>query len=200
MKKLLPLIFFAEAFFILWVLNGLDTLTSDSPYLLARIIQYAVRAVLFFLPAWIANGPPALVQGYNILNYPLDLGKTWKDGKRILGDNKTIRGFLAGTLAGGFMGFLQGRILIGFILGFSGMLGDAVKSFFKRRTDIPPGGRFSPWDRIDFILGSLLMYTLIFGFEWQVVAYAFVIMILVYPIHEVSDRIAVFLGIKKNPW
>ena len=200
MKKLLPLLFFAEAFCILWVLEWLRSITADSPFLSSKIILFFVESVWFFLPAWIANGPPVLVQDYHILDFPLDLGKTWKDGGRILGDHKTMRGFVAGTLAGAFMGFLQGRTLVGLILGFSGMVGDSVKSFFKRRSEIPPGGRFTPWDRIDFILGSLIVYSFFFGFTLRILGYASAIILLVYPVHEISDRIAVFLGIKENPW
>ncbi len=37
------------------------------------------------------------------------------------------------------------------------MTGDAVKSFFKRRAGVPPGGRWIPADEIDFIIGAMLL-------------------------------------------
>ena len=51
------------------------------------------QAFWFILPAYVANASAKLIGG----GIPVDFGKTWKDGKRILGDGKTWRGLLFGA-------------------------------------------------------------------------------------------------------
>ncbi|MGY5852535.1 MAG: CDP-2,3-bis-(O-geranylgeranyl)-sn-glycerol synthase [Candidatus Thorarchaeota archaeon] len=55
------------------------------------------------LPAWIANSTPVLLGG----GAPIDGGRNFRDGRRILGDGKTIRGFVAGVVCGTLVGILQ---------------------------------------------------------------------------------------------
>ncbi len=105
---------------------------------------------------------------------PLDFHATFR-GKRIFGDHKTIRGILIGTIFGGLTFFLQVYLfnqyplvkdfslidyahtspLFGFSLAFGSLIGDAVKSFFKRQFSLPPGTSWFPWDQIDWVIGSL---------------------------------------------
>ncbi len=47
--------------------------------------------------------PAALLGG----GTPIDMGKNFTDNKRILGDGKTIRGFVLGSLCGAIIGLLQ---------------------------------------------------------------------------------------------
>ena len=46
---------------------------------------------------------------------------------------------------------------IGLLLGSGALIGDAVKSFFKRKEGIKPGNRFIPWDQLDYSIGSLVL-------------------------------------------
>lgn len=133
----------------------------------------------FFAPAGLANVSaffsgkiPALKK----LGQPVD-GKLKFRGKRIFGSHKTIRGFIFGTfmaiLGVCFEIFLYTKvpfiqtilpidytlinpILLGFLLGFGALTGDAVKSFFKRQLNIPPGRSWVPFDQIDYILGGMI--------------------------------------------
>jgi CDP-2,3-bis-(O-geranylgeranyl)-sn-glycerol synthase len=123
---------------------------------------------LFFLPAGIANMAPvfaSLVPGLRNWNMPLDGGATWR-GKRVLGENKTVRGFVAGILCAAVTaaiislishGIYSGAnpILLGILLGLGALIGDSVKSFFKRRLGISPGKSWFPLDQIDYILGAI---------------------------------------------
>ena len=94
---------------------------------------------------------------------PIDNGKTFKDGKRIFGDNKTWIGFLSMIilclLSQIFVGFLcaifqinhyndlytvfENTVLnnawLGCLFGFIYMLFELPNSFIKRRIDIQPG-------------------------------------------------------------
>lgn len=134
-----------------------------------------IQAIYFFLPAAIANMMPIFVKKIKFLNYPVDFNKTW-NGKRILGDHKTYRGFFFGTISA-FLFFEIQRMLynknilknlalidysvapifLGALLGFSALFGDSVKSFFKRRFDIRPGKPWVPFDQLDFMIFALIL-------------------------------------------
>jgi len=84
----------------------------------------------------VANGTPALT---GLLmrgrwNAPLDGGHVCRDGQRLLGSAKTVRGLLsslvATTLLAGMLGFSWSY---GITFGCLAMLGDTISSFTKRR-------------------------------------------------------------------
>ncbi len=52
------------------------------------IIAVVLKAMWLMLPAYIANPTAALFGG----GMPIDFGKKYHDGQRILGDGKTFRG------------------------------------------------------------------------------------------------------------
>lgn len=121
----------------------------------------------YFLPAGIANLVPPLASHLPILKHwatPLDLNHTYK-GIRIFGGHKTIRGFVVGLICGTLTCLIQAQIIpvsynpvmLGFLLSFGALGGDAVKSFFKRRTAIEPGKTWFPFDQLDYIIGGLLV-------------------------------------------
>lgn len=137
--------------------------------------EIIIQALWLVLPAYIANASALLVGG----GTPIDFGKKWKDGNRILGDGKTWRGLISGAFVGmtggfglsvvaiyannsefAFLGISDfGRFpltipLIGSIC-FGALLGDIIESFFKRRAGIKRGGNWIPFDQIDFLLGVL---------------------------------------------
>lgn len=138
--------------------------------------EIIIQALWLVLPAYIANASALLVGG----GTPIDFGKKWKDGKRILGDGKTWRGLISGAVVGMVGGFGLsivaiyanksefvflglsdfGRFplmipVIGSIC-FGALFGDIIESFFKRRAGIDRGKNWIPFDQIDFILGVLL--------------------------------------------
>ncbi len=55
-----------------------------------------IIAFWLMLPAYIPNNCAALFGG----GMPLDWGQTFQDGRRTLGDGKTFRGTIAGTVCG----------------------------------------------------------------------------------------------------
>lgn len=132
-----------------------------------------LRVLYFFVPAYLANMAPVLVgKRLKALAVPLDFGASI-GGVRIFGDHKTWRGLIVGFATGAVAFQLQRALyvaeigsvlalfdyralpaLTGAWLGFGAILGDAAKSFFKRRVGIAPG---KPWigpDEIDFYLGA----------------------------------------------
>jgi CDP-2,3-bis-(O-geranylgeranyl)-sn-glycerol synthase len=135
-----------------------------------------VQAFWIVIPIYVANASAVIVGG----GTPIDFGKTWNDGRRILGDGKTWRGLFAGTFLGMTAGFglavvasylstseynflnltnFEGfpvMILILFSLCFGALLGDVIESFFKRRIGKDRGQDWIPFDQLDFIVGALL--------------------------------------------
>lgn len=129
----------------------------------------------FFLPAYAANIAPVLVRGrFEALAVPMDGGRSL-GGVRILGDHKTWRGLVAGIVAGVLTYALQGllyeagvlrhlalvdygstALVPGALMGLGAGLGDAAKSFAKRRVGIAPGASWIGFDQLDFMAGSYL--------------------------------------------
>lgn len=67
---------------------------------MADLIDLVMSSVIFIFPAFLANGAPTILGKGKHLNAPIDGGRLWKDNKRILGDGKTIRGFVSGVVCG----------------------------------------------------------------------------------------------------
>ena len=64
-----------------------------------EIGQFIFDILVFVLPLYFGNAAPTILGG----GPPIDRGRYWRDGKRILGDGKTIRGFWAAVLVGIFV-------------------------------------------------------------------------------------------------
>lgn len=146
------------------------------------IFYLILQALWLLLPAGFANMSPILAK--KILpnwNTPVDFGIKIR-GREILGSHKTYRGLLSGALVGMLIFYLQQLVynqieffrtismydysdvnpFFGAWIGFCALLGDIVKSFFKRRLQIAPGKPWIIFDEIDWIVGSLLGTCIVF--------------------------------------
>jgi len=156
------------------------------------------------LPAYFANIAPALF-GRFFPRFPMDFGFSF--GKiRVFGDNKTWGGFFSGVVIAVMIGFLLSKIYWPFdfsalywsaLLGFGALLGDAVKSFFKRRVNIAPGKSWIPFDQIDFSIGALLFGSFVFFPGWL---YAVLVVVISALGHILINHLGYFLGVQKNKW
>ncbi|RLG70583.1 MAG: CDP-2,3-bis-(O-geranylgeranyl)-sn-glycerol synthase, partial [Methanobacteriota archaeon] len=120
-------------------------------------MELLIETLRFIAPAYVANPVPVLLGG----GTPVDLGHNFWDGKRIFGDGKTWRGLVAGITAGTIVGFVQGRLLPGFLLGLGAMGGDLAGSFVKRRLGVARGSPTPGVDQLDFLVGALLLVSLV---------------------------------------
>lgn len=152
-----------------------------------------------FLPAWFANSCPLAVSRLipEKFRIPVDFGLRFSDGNRLLGDGKTIPGFIAGVAAGWLFGLLQGDAYLGLLLGFGAMTGDAAGSFVRRRMGLARGTDVPVLNQLDFVAGALLFSSL--ARSWSVVEMA-AICVLTIPLHRFTNRAAHKLGIKGEPW
>ena len=181
----------------------------------------ALSALWLMLPAYLSNMLPVVVGG----GPPIDLGRKWRDGKRILGDGKTWRALiLAPLLAALLVGILQwlvdntawGReygfpgwgawprwFFLAYAMGVGALVGDALESFIKRRTGRDRGEKWFPFDQLDFILGALLFGFLAMPshflslFTWERLI---VIVLLTPALHLLVNWIGYKLGLKEVPW
>ncbi len=157
---------------------------------------------------------PVLVRGkFDFVAVPIDGGRTlW--GKRILGDHKTWRGLIAGIVAGTLVFEMQRFVyeaqvasplalidysvhplLPGLLMGLGAGVGDAIKSFFKRRIDIEPGASWPVFDQLDFFLGAYLFVSFVY-------APPFLLMLASLPIillgNLASNAVGYWLGFKET--
>ena len=176
-------------------------------------ILYIVHALIFIFPAYCANGAPVIFGG----GRSIDGGRSFLDGKPILGSHKTIRGFFAGLVIGTLVGFVEHFLfeashrfpflsvitfspsfLLGFVLSLGALVGDLMDSFIKRRLDIPPGSPLPVVDQLDFVIGALL-FSLITG-ELPSPLITLIVIIITPPIHLLTNFLAYLLGAKKEWW
>ncbi|UCE16530.1 MAG: CDP-2,3-bis-(O-geranylgeranyl)-sn-glycerol synthase [Candidatus Bathyarchaeota archaeon] len=163
-------------------------------------------ALYFILPAYCANAVPVIFGG----NRPIDAGRTFIDGKPILGPHKTVRGFFAGLIVGTLVGFIlqivsplqsvlfQYDASLGFVLSLGALMGDLFDSFIKRRLGFPPGSLFPIADQLDFIVGAFLFSLMVSPLPpLQIIL---IVLIITPPIHLVTNFLAFLLGVKSSPW
>lgn len=106
-----------------------------------------------------ANGAPILLQKLcgTYAALPIDAGRTFRDGRRWLGDSKTWRGLAAAVLLTPLAALLlQLPTVAGVAIAVMAMFGDLLSSFIKRRLDIPSSGMALGLDQIPESLLPLL--------------------------------------------
>ena len=130
---------------------------------LSRMESLANRIVALAAPCYVANATPVVVAKVVKRTHPIDRGLRFPDGRRILGDGKSVEGFISGILSGTAIGFaLKQTGLLGvqeaFVLSLGTMLGDVLGSFVKRRLGIERGDPAPLLDQLAFLLVALLLY------------------------------------------
>lgn len=173
------------------------------------LINAIFESAWLMLPAIVANSIPVILARFKVFE---SFKKPVSD--RFFGENKTWRGFLFGILFGIFTAFLQwyfaprieaialfpyrkngleASILLGFLLSAGILLGDLLKSYFKRIAKKKPGERWMPFDELDF-LGAYLLMLLIY---LPPSPHRWIILIGGPLLHALSNIIGYFLKLKK---
>ncbi|BFI75146.1 CDP-2,3-bis-(O-geranylgeranyl)-sn-glycerol synthase [Sulfurisphaera ohwakuensis] len=164
------------------------------------IIDYVILAILYYLPALVANGSAPFVKN----GTPIDFRKNFVDGRRLLGDGKTFEGLLVAVTFGTTVGIILAKFLgiywiyVSFIESLLAMLGDMVGAFIKRRLGLARGARAIGLDQLDFILGATL--ALIIS-KISLNIYEFLsIVVIAFVLHILTNNVAYRLKIKSVPW
>lgn len=170
------------------------------------------KLLWLMLPVWLANMSPVLLAKRLFPGWttPMDFGfKLW--GRPLLGKNKTWRGFLTGIGVAVLVAWLQSIaglewlnlydysnwLAWGFLLGFGAMLGDAVKSFFKRRAGLRPGERWVPFDQLDYVVGALAFASIVWFPGWLNSLY---ILLVSFFGHIAVNHVGYWLGVRESKW
>ncbi len=182
-------------------------------------MNVVLEVLWFFLPAGLGNlAPIVAAKNPHLKKYtkPMDFHRKFR-GKRIFGDHKTIRGFVAGCAAGIVTVYLQvllynnfqffrdvslfdynniNPFILGFLLSSGALIGDAMKSFFKRQLHIPEGRSWFPFDQVDYIIGGLLFVSLYLRLDLETYFILFVIWFLMHPL---STFLGWLMRLKDDP-
>lgn len=193
---------------------------------MADPVLWLAQALWLMGPAYVANMSAVKVGG----GAPMDGGRVMADGRRMLGDGKTWRGFLLGGLLGTLTAglgavlapMLGGAVtdfggpawpLIGIGLAFGALLGDAGKSFLKRRVGLDRGASWMGPDQLDFVVGAWLLVLLtgqaavalgLAPTNWLLTALslevALMILIVTPALHLATNWLGHRFGHKEVPW
>ncbi len=182
------------------------------------VLVLSAYVIYFMLPAYLANVSALIFGG----GTPVDFGRNFRDGRRIIGNGVTWRGTIIGTLIGAFIGILQGSVsayygnifslipgimviqgpiptsiiqgaLIGLFLGGGALIGDAAGSFIKRRIGIERGKAAPLLDQLDFVIGALVFVSLIVFIPLYMII---IILIISIVLHPLTNMIAYLIGMK----
>jgi len=182
------------------------------------ILFVCAQTVYVALAAVAANSLPPVAARFGWLQklaVPIDGGATFR-GHRVFGDHKTVRGFVVGipgAIAVAGIQFLlytnvaffrtlmpvdlsqRSWLLFGFLMGLGTLLGDAVKSFFKRQVGKQPGESWFPWDQLDSVIGALALTALAFHIPLHI---AIAVLVLGPTIHMLAETIGYRTGLRKR--
>jgi len=170
-------------------------------------LRWVGLAIWFILPAYTSNGAPVLLSRFVRNRHPIDFGARFLDGRRVLGDSKSIEGFIFGVAIGTITGLLQGIVTgsprydawRGFLLGLGAMVGDCVGSFVKRRLGIESGKPAPLLDQLTFLLFALAFSY--FGGTMTISLGQVLFLVILTPVlHFATNAIAYKLGLKQVPW
>jgi hypothetical protein len=107
----------------------------------------------------IANGAPIIAKNScgQYCSFPIDCQRQCRDGQRLLGPTKTLRGVFCSVIVTGAAARLLGLGWpIGLTIGFVAMLGDLFSSFIKRRLKITPSNKATGLDQVPESLFPLI--------------------------------------------
>jgi len=161
-----------------------------------------IQLVYFMAPAYAANMLPPFAKYWRGWNPPIN--------RRWLGSHKTVLGFATGVSAAILMAVAQSQLAwsnaiavyaapagLGLRFGIGAMAGDSIKSFFKRRMDIPPGEPWIPLDQVDFVLGALVLVWPVAELTWPDVP---AILLLSGTGHVLVNHLGYWLGVRPTRW
>ena len=197
---------------------------------IATIGMIFLSAFWIMVPAYIPNPAAALLGG----GTPIDFGKCAKDGRRIFGDGKTWRGLIGGIIVGIVFGLFQMFLYYTFNLTFlpehslwtiiplsiGALLGDLIKSYFKRRLGKERGSKWPIADMYDMVVGSLALMVIVLllssGTAWFVenlvdplgmlspLVFGLAVLVAIFVVsplmHRGTNVIAYMVKLKDVPW
>ena len=173
------------------------------------MLENLLQALIFVLPAYVANGAPVI--GVKLIGRatPIDRGaKAW-DGRRVLGDGKTIEGLIVGISSGAAAGLLillclpqfYRGVLEPLTLSVGAILGDIFGSFVKRRLGLKRGQPAPGLDQLGFVCFALALSIIVYGIPaWLDMATLTSLLLITAFLHVGTNYLAYLLGLKREPY
>ncbi len=147
-----------------------------------------------------ANGAPILARRLlrGRWRQALDGGRTFSDGRPLLGASKTWAGLVAALSLSAVLAALLGLgWRLGLLVGACAMLGDMFSSFIKRRMGLAPSDQALGLDQIPESLLPLLACAPLLNLSWPRV----LLLTLAFTVLELLlSRLAFRLGIRRHPY
>jgi CDP-2,3-bis-(O-geranylgeranyl)-sn-glycerol synthase len=167
--------------------------------LLWPTLQDWFSALYIILPTYCANAAPVIFGS----GRPIDLGRKFMDGERVLGEHKTFKGLFSGLIVGAIVGvlcsyvFSKNLLTVAIPASLGALLGDMAGAFVKRRLKIQPGGALPVVDQLDFVVGAIILVSLFSAISLPVVL---ILLLVTPPIHLLTNVGAYALGLKEHYW
>ena len=173
---------------------------------------FLLQCFFYILPAYFANMAPVIMK---------DTFKSWAVpidrmfGKEVFGSHKTWRGLIFGVFFASVITYLQSVLsryppfksllffdysawlLFSILMGLGALLGDMGESAIKRRLKLVPGARFVPWDQLDFVIGAMLLSSVVFV---PSAAAIITVAIMTFVLDIAVNHIAFYLKIRSEKW
>ncbi len=192
-------------------------------------IEIMVQALIFILPAYVANGTPTI---FGRGGTPMDGGRVFPlDGRRLLGDGKTWQGFFGGIISGTVVAILEmlfssfgrnvfaqfgidvspvlygeiGMVIIGALLSIGTLLGDMIGSFIKRRLNLKRGHPAIGLDQLGFLITALILSApfipTLTPISYDIFwLYALFLIPVTFIVHITANVISYLVGLKNVPY
>lgn len=180
--------------------------------------QTILSAFYWILPAYCANMCPVIfakLGWLKQLDRPIDGGRRLGN-QALFGEHKTWRGLAAGTIGAVIICGLQALFYqqlwlrdlalfdysshwlpVGMLMGSGAIIGDLIKSFFKRRIGIVSGGAWPVFDQLDFVVGAFAFASLVTWPGWQIFTIACLLTLILHPL---TNLLGFVFGFKKVWW
>lgn len=172
-----------------------------------------LQSLWILLPGALANGAPVVAEKiFPNWTMPMDFGLKIRS-RRLFGEHKTIRGLFSGILTAiavayvlsfirkayptdfPLLDYSVNTIWYGLASGAGALFGDALKSTFKRQLDIAPGKSWFPFDQIDWIVGIIIVYKLVFGMNFPTFIVTLITGVIV---HLLGRLLGYLIGLNKE--
>lgn len=147
-----------------------------------------------------ANSAPVLMARImgQIGTWPIDAGRSFLDGRRILGASKTWRGLAAALVASATLSTLLGYgFSSGLVAATAAMFGDMLSSFIKRRLKLESSAQAPLLDQVPESLFPALALRHTFELGWLDIGLVTLTFIL---LEVIFSRIFFYLGVRKRPY
>lgn len=180
--------------------------------------EIIIKSFYFALPAYLANMSPVIFDKLKIFKFlakPIDGGRRMGQ-EFIFGSSKTWRGLLSGAIFGVVVAWIQamlydydffkdlsvfnyqsGFIIFGLLAGSGAIIGDLIKSFFKRRFGMASGSSWPVFDQLDFIVGFFVFTYYLSNPSISIIITTCLITLILHPL---TNIVSYWLGFKKVWW